>query len=70
MRKQQAVDLFGSPSQLAEAIGVTRSAISAWPEALSDKIADRVVAAGIRAGKDPRRLQILAQRLGQKQKAA
>ncbi len=70
MRKEEAVNLFGTPSQLAQAVGVTLQAISGWPDVLTDRISDRVIAAGVRAGKDQRKLRLLAQRGGQKQKAA
>ena len=49
MDKQKAIDLLGgSPSAAARAIGITPQAINAWPEVLSPRIADRVIAAQAR----------------------
>jgi hypothetical protein len=46
MNKQEAIDLLGgSVTAAAEAIGITPSAVSQWPEVLPDRIADRVRAA-------------------------
>jgi DNA-binding transcriptional regulator YdaS (Cro superfamily) len=46
MNKQEAIDLLGgSVTAAAEAIGITPSAVSQWPEVLPDRVADRVHAA-------------------------
>lgn len=46
MLKQRAIDLLGGTvTAAAEAIGVSPSAVSQWPEALPSRIADRVLAA-------------------------
>lgn len=37
--------LGGTPTAVAEAIGVSPSAISQWPEVLPPRLADRVLAA-------------------------
>jgi len=71
MKKDQALELFdGTVARLAEAIGITSQSVSGWPDVLSDKLSDRVIAAAVRCGKDSQRLRILAQRNGQKRKAA
>lgn len=71
MKKQQALDLFdGKVARLAEAIGITSQSVSGWPDVLSDKLSDRVIAAAVRSGKDSQRLRILAQRNSQKRRAA
>jgi DNA-binding transcriptional regulator YdaS (Cro superfamily) len=51
MTKTEAVSLFGSQSKLADAIGVTRSYVSQWPEELEPRIADRILGAAVRLGK-------------------
>jgi len=56
MDKQKAIDLFGSASELARILACTRSAISQWPNPLPRRIADRVIAAAVRSGKDPSEL--------------
>ncbi len=70
MRKQEALDLFGSVSELAAAVGVTLAAISGWPEVLTDRLSDRVIAAGVRTGKDTQRLRVLVQRGTPKRRTA
>ncbi len=46
MNKSQAIDLLGGTvTAAAEAIGISRSAVSQWPEELPDTIRDRVQAA-------------------------
>lgn len=48
MKKNEAIKLFGNCSEAARAIGVTRSAVSKWPDPLTRAIRDRVVAAALR----------------------
>ena len=50
MNKQTAIDIFGNAAALSRAIGVTRSAISQWPDTLEQSQMDRVVGAAIRHG--------------------
>ena len=50
MNKRDAINIFGSGAALARAIGVTRSAISQWPEVLEQAQADRVMGAAFRLG--------------------
>lgn len=46
MDKSKAIELLGgTPTAAAEAIGVTASAISQWPQVLPPRLADRVLAA-------------------------
>ena len=54
MRKREAIELFGRTQQaLADAVGVTRPAISQWPDELTQEQADRVVGAAVRLGRWP-----------------
>jgi DNA-binding transcriptional regulator YdaS (Cro superfamily) len=52
MTKADAIKLLGGPKgqqrQLAEAVGVSDSAVSQWPETLPPRLADRVIAAAMR----------------------
>lgn len=50
MKRQTAIDAFGSVAKLAGAIGVTRQAIYQWPVDLPLEYADRVRGAAIRTG--------------------
>jgi UTP--glucose-1-phosphate uridylyltransferase len=55
MTKTEATELFGgTQSALAAALGVSRSAISQWPEQLSRMQADRVLGAAARLGRLPK----------------
>lgn len=50
MKKDRAIKMLGgSVSLAAKAIGVTYQAIAKWPETLTPKMSDRVVAAKLRA---------------------
>ena len=52
MTKSDAIRIFGSTvTEMAAAIGVTRSAVSQWPEQLTQPQIDRVVGAAVRLGK-------------------
>jgi DNA-binding transcriptional regulator YdaS (Cro superfamily) len=53
MRKINAIKAFGSAAALARAIGIAPQAVYQWPEHLSPKVADRVVAAAMRSGINP-----------------
>lgn len=48
MTKDKAVEIFGSQASLARAIGVSKSAIGAWKDPLTDSCRDRVIAAIVR----------------------
>ena len=50
--KRQACDLFGGRvTDLARAVGVTHSAVSQWPEQLSQRQIDQVIGAAVRTGR-------------------
>ncbi|MGD9662074.1 MAG: Cro/CI family transcriptional regulator [Porticoccaceae bacterium] len=48
--KQQAIQAFGNQSKLAVALGVSRAAISQWPDELDQARQDRVIGAAKRLG--------------------
>lgn len=50
MKKNEAIEIFGTASALSKAIGVTRSAVSQWGEDLDQSQADRVIGAAYRLG--------------------
>ena len=51
MTKTDAIRMFGGRQQdLADAIGITRSAVAQWPETLRQDQVDRVLGAAIRLG--------------------
>lgn len=52
LTKAAAIEFFSGRPALAVAVGVTPQAISDWPDVLPRRIADRVIAAAIRAGRD------------------
>ncbi|MEG6526274.1 Cro/CI family transcriptional regulator [Bordetella bronchiseptica] len=51
MTKQEAIRAFGSGAALARALGLTRGAISQWPDVLDQRRADTVSGAALRLGK-------------------
>ena len=52
MTKREAIAMFGSTHQaLADAVGVTRAAITQWPDELRVDQIDRVIGAAVRLGK-------------------
>lgn len=53
MNKQDAIQLFGSGAALARALGITRGAVSLWPDVLDQRRADEVVGAAMRLGLVP-----------------
>lgn len=57
MKKTEAIDLFGSQSAIARALGVSRGYVSQWPAVLPDRLADRVTGAAVRLGLKPARRQ-------------
>lgn len=49
MTKEQAKQIFGGTDRkMADAIGVTRSAVTQWPEVLTQEQEDRVIGAAVR----------------------
>ena len=51
MTKKDAIDIFKTATALAEACGVSKSAVSQWPDVLTDRLANEVVGAAIRTGR-------------------
>lgn len=51
MTKQDAISIFGSGAALARALGITRGAVSLWPDVLDQRRADEVRGAAARLGK-------------------
>ena len=51
--KTQAAAIFGSATQLAETLGITKGAVSQWPEILTQRQQDEVMGAAIRLGLMP-----------------
>ena len=51
MDKQTAIKLFESASALARAVGCAPPSVFGWPDPLPPRIADRVIAALVRAGR-------------------
>lgn len=50
MTKTEARKLFGTWTALAEACGITPSAVSQWPEELSRRETQRVIGAAVQRG--------------------
>ncbi|PVX84327.1 Cro/CI family transcriptional regulator [Paraburkholderia unamae] len=51
LTKQQAADIFGSGAALARALGITKGAVSQWPEQLDQQRTAMVIGAAVQAGK-------------------
>ncbi|ATF86903.1 Cro/CI family transcriptional regulator [Burkholderia gladioli] len=51
LTKQQATAIFGSGAALARALGITRGAVSQWPDELDQKYTDMVIGAAVRVGR-------------------
>lgn len=51
LTKQQAIGIFGTGAETGRALGITRSAVSQWPDVLDQRMTDLVVGAAIRLGK-------------------
>jgi hypothetical protein len=63
MTKQEAITLFGGRVKyLAEALGVTSSAVSQMPEALPQRLVDQITGAAVRKGVAIRVLVSIQQR--------
>ena len=50
MDKKTAVQIFGTQSAIADALGITRSAVSQWPEQLDQRTTDELIGAALRIG--------------------
>ena len=48
MTKTQAIGLFRTGRALADALGITPSAVYQWPEDLPPRVADEIVGAALR----------------------
>ena len=64
MLKDHAIAVLGGGSitKTAEAIGILPGAVSQWPDALPKRIADRVIAALVRAGRQEESLALATER--------
>jgi hypothetical protein len=51
LTKQQAIAIFGDGVRLAEALGLTKGAISQWPDDLDQKRTAMVIGAAVQLGK-------------------
>jgi len=51
MTKTDAIRVFGTRTKLAAALGITKQAISLWPEELDTARADRVRGAALRTNR-------------------
>lgn len=51
LTKQQALAIFGDGVSLARALGLTKGAISQWPEQLDQKRTAMVIGAAVQLGK-------------------
>ncbi|CAM2143733.1 transcriptional repressor of cell division inhibition gene dicB [Pararobbsia alpina] len=51
LTKQQAITIFGTGTALARALGITKGAISQWPDALDQKQTAMVIGAAVQAGR-------------------
>lgn len=51
LTKQQAVAIFGDGVSLARALGITKGAISQWPDDLDQKRTAMVIGAAVQLGK-------------------
>lgn len=62
MTKKDAISIFGTSVALADACGVTKSAVSQWPELFTERLTNEVVGAALRSGKiDADRAALLLQ---------
>ena len=50
MNKQTAIQIFKTQSAIADALGITRSAVSQWPEELDQRTTDELIGAAMRIG--------------------
>ena len=51
MKKDSAIQIFGSGASLGRALGISRGAICCWPNNLTQRQQDEVIGAAIRLGK-------------------
>ena len=50
MKKSVAIQLFGSSTKLATALGISKQAVSGWPDVLTSRQTNEVLGAAIRLG--------------------
>ncbi|WP_124083793.1 Cro/CI family transcriptional regulator [Burkholderia gladioli] len=50
LTKQQATAIFGSGAALARALGITRGAVSQWPDKLDQQRTAMVIGAAVQSG--------------------
>ena len=62
MKKIDAINLFGSQSNLAKAIGIERQNITVWPDDLTHRQMLYVIGAGLFAGKRVAELKAIMRR--------
>jgi len=51
MTLTEAIEFFGGKSKLADAVGIRLPSLYGWPEKLTPRLQDRVIAAALREGK-------------------
>lgn len=51
MNKKTASFIFGSAARLSRALGISKAAVSLWPETLTQRQQDEVIGAALRLGK-------------------
>ena len=51
LTKQQAIAIFGTGTALANALGLTKGAISQWPQELDQQRTAMVIGAAVQLGK-------------------
>lgn len=51
LTKQQAVAIFGTAKALADALGLTKGAISQWPNELDTQRSAAVIGAAVQSGR-------------------
>lgn len=49
MTKTQLIDLFGTQSEVARLIGITRASVCQWPEQIPVRLANEIVGASLKA---------------------
>lgn len=47
MTKNKALEMFGSSAKMADALGVTRSTVSNWPENLPRRLCNEIIGAAL-----------------------
>jgi len=50
MTKNEAVTIFGTRRKITDALGISRQAVSQWPETLPQRLSDELIGAAVRVG--------------------